>query len=169
LSRVPSETSGPAKELWRSARSPAPSKGTQRTRSKTPKRRVQNVVLDSEDEDLDSFDGFDLDVMPKAASEMDVPTHVDPIGRSSQIELPNRPPSKLREVISRPQLNHDDLVTPDATQSPKKARPSPTKARPTPASTLQSTSIPPVPSCPKTRRLVYDKQLRCFWTPKGAA
>ncbi|KAL5414700.1 hypothetical protein PMIN03_013106 [Paraphaeosphaeria minitans] len=142
LSRVPSETLAPAKKLGRSVRSPSPMKGIQSARNNTFRRRGQNTVLDSEDDDFESLDGFELDVVSMASPEKKASNHADTASHSSQIELPIRSPSKSREAPSRPQTTkHDPLVTPETSQSSKTTRPSPTKVQPILAST-QSVPAP---------------------------
>ena len=135
LNQVPSEISGPARKLGRSIRSPSPFQQTREVRSKTPKRRVKNAVLDSEEEELESFDGFDLDVVPKVVSEMNGSICTEPTSGLSQTELPIRSPSKPREIITHPNTDRGPLVIPEATRSQKNARPSPPKAQPIPVST----------------------------------
>lgn len=167
LSRLPSDSSAPARKLGKSTRSPSPSKGTQAMRNKTPKRRVQNAVLDSEDDDLESFDGFDLDVMPRARLERQSPTYVDPLGRSSQIELPIRSPSKPREETVHSQLVRDPLVTPETTQPSRRMRPSPTKVQPTPISTLQLANIPSASALSRDEKLRIRQAVEMFLDSEG--
>lgn len=143
LSRAPSETIAPVKKLGRLTRSPSPMKGIQTMRNITSKRRGPNTVLDSEDDDFESLDGFELDVVPIVSPETNASTHIDTASQSSQMRLPIRSPSKLRETRSRPQTTkHDPLVTPETSQSSRMTRPSPTKMQPIPASTLQSVPAP---------------------------
>lgn len=140
LIRVPSDVSAPSKKLGRIARSPSPSEEVLETRSKTPNRRVKNEVLDSEDEEFDSFDGLDLEHMSAEIPDMHEESNPKSIERSSQLDLPIRSPSKAREDNDCPKIEQNSLVTPEATQSPKRTVLSPANSQPAPPSTLQPAS-----------------------------
>ena len=140
LVRVASEISGPSKKLGRIARSPSPSKEPVEARSKTPNRRVKNAVLDSEDEEFDSFDVLDLDHMSAVMPDMHEENQSKSTERMSQVDLPIRSPSKAREENDPAKIEQNSLVTPEATQSPKRAGLSPTNSQPAPGSTLQPVS-----------------------------
>ncbi|OAF99685.1 ATP-dependent DNA helicase [Paraphaeosphaeria sporulosa] len=167
LSRLPSETLAPAKKLGRPTRSPSPMKGIQFARDTTSKRRGQNTVLDSEEDDFESLDGFELDIVPMASPEKKASNHFDTASHSSQIELPIRSPSKLREAPSRSQTTkHGPLVTPETSQSSKTTLQSPTKVQPIPAST-QSAPAPAASQLPSEEKANIRQAVEMFLDSEG--
>ncbi|KAF1970345.1 hypothetical protein BU23DRAFT_538037 [Bimuria novae-zelandiae CBS 107.79] len=167
VSRALSDTSAPARKLGRSMRSPSPLKRTQGTRTKTPERRFENTVLDSEDDDLDCFDGFEFDVMPDATPQREKLSRADPFCPPSQMDLPIRSPSKPPDVPDRAQINRDSLVTPDATQSPKSVRQSPKELQHRPASTLPPANIPSASQLPKDEKIRIQEAIEAFLDSEG--
>ncbi|KAF2444425.1 hypothetical protein P171DRAFT_414443 [Karstenula rhodostoma CBS 690.94] len=168
LSRVPSETTAPAKKLGRSTRSPSPLKGTQSIGNNASKRRGQNTVLDSEDDDFESLDGFELDVVPMGSPEKQTSIHFDTASHLSQMGLPIRSPSKPRGAPSRSQATkHDPLVTPETSQSSKTTRPSPTKVQPIPTSTLQSLPAPAASQLSKEEKSNICQAVEMFLDSEG--
>ena len=166
-SRIPSETSGPARKLGRSTPSSLPFEESREIRNKTPNRRVKNAVLDSEDDEFDSFDAFDLDVVPKAASEKNNPIPAEPASHLSQTKLPIRSPSKPQEAIARPQVDRGSLVTPEATQSPQNTRPSLSKTEPGPTPILQTNIAPSASQLSRDEKVHIRQCVEFFLRSEG--
>lgn len=144
LSRAPSETTAPVKKLGRSTRSPSPPKATQSTLNKTSKRRIRDAVLDSEDEDSEMFDGFDIDVisdLAESTSVANIQSSSKEIKHPSHPKLPIRSPSKPTSQSFHQESRKDFLATPEASQSPR-THTSPSKVRSTPLATTHSTHVP---------------------------
>jgi bloom syndrome protein len=167
MSRAPSETTAPAKKLGRSTRSPSPLKSTHIAHSKTLMRRVQDTILDSEDDDFDSFDGFELDVVPMASPAKKASIRIDNAGQSSQIERPMRSPSKPREAPGCPQTEKDPLITSGTSQCSKLTRPSPTKVQSIPASTLQSGPAPAASQLSNDEKSSIHQAIEMFLDSEG--
>lgn len=166
LNRVPSETAAPARKLGRSTRTPSPLKGTQGTRNQISKRRVHDAVLDSEDDEFESFDGFELDVVPTVMTKRDGSVHLDRTPRSSQMELVIRSPSKARQSPSHQLEKIDALVTPEASQTPKVAFRC-IEAEPTPAFTTQSCPKPANSQLSDNEKAGIHKSIEMFLDAEG--
>jgi bloom syndrome protein len=163
LSRVFSETDAPVRKLGRQVSPVKNDKianniasnraGTTRTPSK---RRVQDAVMDSEEEeeDFDGFDDFELHAVPEcipkkstpAPSSVKHPTKVEKQStsshRPSQTQLPIRSPVKPEHSAASRTVEYVS-ARPARSPSPRKAQPAPKKTLATPASTLSRPQIVP--------------------------
>ncbi|USP73154.1 uncharacterized protein yc1106_00428 [Curvularia clavata] len=138
LSRALSENA-PARKIGKQSRSPTPGKGslcaakvaTPRSgRARAPAtRRVEQTVLDSEDEDLGAIDEMDIDTQSRTNSPTPPNTRLrekTPITNStepaSQTQLPIRSPMKNLRSPSPHQPEQDSIPTPAKSQSPKNVK-----------------------------------------------
>ncbi|PVI06881.1 hypothetical protein DM02DRAFT_723848 [Periconia macrospinosa] len=167
LSRAPSEISIPARKIGRQGRSPSPIKASREDqiervsgKTQTPRsrqRRNRVAVMDSEDDDEDeALD--DVGLVPnsslrsanasRAVREPSVPREPSETKRVI-IQSPSR--SFNRSTVS--QNNPASLVTPDASQSPRRLLRSPQKSQSTPSSTH-----PNFPQAPLASELTKEKK-----------
>ncbi|KAF1950321.1 hypothetical protein CC80DRAFT_483099 [Byssothecium circinans] len=149
LSRVPSETSAPARKMGKQGRSPSPLKklrdnlkdasGKDST-SRTPsKRRVRHAVMDSEEDEFDGFDDSETETKPVVRARRSPRKAPEkPIKELSQTNLPIRSPSKPAQKASTQRPDFAPLATPATSQSPRRVRASPEKAESTSSSTLSN-------------------------------
>lgn len=169
LSRVPSETSAPARKIGRQARSPSPIKKAIAIEPvRTPTRRLGQAVMDSEDEDEDfgDLDVMELDLLPRSSPSKRTRKRTasrSPAKLSTQLLLPIRSPSKPARSRSPCEHKQCSIPTPDTTQSPRRERPSPKKSqsRPPVQSILSSSELS------KEQKASIHGAIRFFLDPGG--
>ncbi|KAJ8118736.1 hypothetical protein OPT61_g332 [Boeremia exigua] len=170
LSRVPSETSAPARKIGRQERSCSPSKkntAVEPTQTPTTK-RVGHAVMDSEDEDEDfgDLDVMELDLLPRSSPSKYTRKQTmsrSPTKSSAKLPLPIRSPSKPARSRSPCEGKQCSIPTPDTTQSPCKEQSPPKKSqsRPLGQSTLSSSDLS------KEQRVSIREAIGFFLAPGG--
>ncbi|KAF2129924.1 hypothetical protein P153DRAFT_431010 [Dothidotthia symphoricarpi CBS 119687] len=177
LSRVPSETSAPARKIGKQARSPSPLKKetTWTEHLQTPKSR--RVVMDSEDseDDFGGFDDMDLDVQSEVRSPSPLkktrnktPSKSPSKRRHDHMPLPIRSPLKVTRSPSPCEMRHDSMPTPVKSQSPRKKSSSPKKAQSTPSiSASQSKPTPPSSDLSKEDLVTINQTVERFLSSEG--
>ncbi|KAF2827625.1 hypothetical protein CC86DRAFT_466361 [Ophiobolus disseminans] len=163
LSRAPSETMAPARKLGKQSRSPSPPKNKPATgandvvtkhRTRTPAtRRVQNTVMDSEDEEFGDFDDMDVDAQsgirwlsPAKDKLRGKSASRSPSKRAQDVmQLPIRSPSKSQRSPSPREVDSASIPMPAKSQSPRKNPLSTTKPIP-PTPVVAFTDVVPTSS-----------------------
>ncbi|KAH6637699.1 hypothetical protein C7974DRAFT_450700, partial [Boeremia exigua] len=170
LSRVPSETSAPARKVGRQARSPPPTTRAPVVESaRTPTtRRVGHAVLDSEDEEEDfgDLDVMELDLLPKPTPSKRTRKQTasrSPTKPPTQLQLPIRSPSKDVRSRSPCEDKQCSIPTPDTTQSPRKDIPYPktSQSRPLAQPVFSSSDMT------KEQKLKIREAIGFFLEPNG--
>ncbi|KAJ4990783.1 ATP-dependent helicase SGS1 [Stagonosporopsis vannaccii] len=170
LSRVPSETSAPARKIGRQAKSPSSTKKAIASESaRTPtSNRVGHAVMDSEEEDEDfgDLDVMELDLLPKSSPSKRTRKNTasrSPTKPSIHLQVPVRSPSKPARSQSPCETKQCSILTPDTTQSPLKETPSPKKSqlRPPAQPTLSSSELS------KEQKASIHDAIRFFLDPGG--
>lgn len=176
LSRVPSETSAPARKIGKQARSPSPLKNeTWTERLQTP--RSKRIVMDSEEseEDFGGFDEMDLDMQsevrlpsPAKKTRNRTPSKSPSKRQQDQMPLPIRSPHKAARSPSPSIMNLDSMPTPTKSQSPMKKVAAPKQAQMTPSvSASQTRSIPSSSELSKEDLIVINQTVERFLSSEG--
>ncbi|CAO2656291.1 Nn.00g050940.m01.CDS01 [Neocucurbitaria sp. VM-36] len=187
LSRVPSETSAPARKMGRKScspssvrksTSPVDKKSTRNAQSRTPATRgVGHTIMDSEDEEFSGFDDIDFDVNftvkslspTKKKAREDLPLLNAVTHRSGEIYATIRSPVKTACSPSRFQMKNDSMPTPEKSQTPRKKPYTPKDSKSTPRLPMVVTkSAPSSSELSKERRDAIRPIVDAFLRSEGS-